>query len=162
RSARTIEEEARSFGAQGRFTILSNQSFTNVAEAFCRARASVVLSRREGSCVVMAESMFADTPVAILEGAELGSRVFINDRTGCFLRESRLAEDLSEFVTRTSRYAPRAWAEEHISCDVSSRLLNAMLKEDALRRGMTWTEDISPLEWCPDPTLVRADDRARL
>ncbi len=60
-----------------------------VARWLCRARASVILSRREGSCVVVAESLFADTPAALLENAEVGSRAFINASTGRLLRDQQ-------------------------------------------------------------------------
>ncbi|MCI0642794.1 MAG: glycosyltransferase, partial [Gemmataceae bacterium] len=75
RSADTIRKEARWYGVENWLTILANQPYEMVTQLLCQAKASVVLSKREGSCVVVAESLFADTPVALLEGAEIGSRV---------------------------------------------------------------------------------------
>lgn len=162
RTSETIIEEARAFGVEDRFTVQSNRSYAEVIDAFCRARASVVLSRREGSCVVVTESMFADTPVAILQGAELGSRVFINEQTGRTLAECNLAEDLASFVKESDRYRPLVWAQKHLSCYASSRRLNDTLKENATAGGQDWSQDIATLEWSPDPLLVEAEDRRRL
>jgi hypothetical protein len=162
RSADTIRELARWYGVADRFTILSNQPHREVAKLFCQARASVVLSKREGSCVVVAESLFADAPVALLQDAVIGSRVFINEQTGRFLDERNLAHDLTEFVQNAGHCQPRAWAEQNISCWRSTQILNDTLRQHALERGQVWTQDIAPLQWSPDPQLARADDRQRL
>ncbi len=162
RTADTIRELARWYGVANRFTILSNQPHREVTKLFCQARASVVLSKREGSCVVVAESLCADTPVALLRGALIGSRIFLNEQTGRFLDEHNLARDLTDFVQTADRYAPRAWAEQHISCWRSTRVLNDLLKEYALARGQAWTQDLAPLQWSPDPMLARPEDRERL
>ena len=162
RNADTIRDLARWYGVADRFSILSNQPYREVTKLFCQARASVVLSRLEGSCVVVAESLFADAPVALLHGAEIGSRVFINEQTGRFLDGNNLARDLTDFVQNADRYQPRAWAEQNISCFRSSQILNDLLKQKALERGETWTVDIAPMQWSPDPRLVYEADQQRL
>ena len=110
RTAETIRQEARWYGVEDRFELRANQPFLKVVEAFGQAKTSLVLSKREGSCVVVAESMFADTPVALLHGAHLGSRVFINEQTGRFLLERFLSWQLTEFIRDAERFKPRAWA----------------------------------------------------
>jgi glycosyltransferase involved in cell wall biosynthesis len=162
RTGATIRELARWYGVADRFTLWENQSFQRVTEAFCQARSSVILSRREGSCVVVAESLMADTPPALLEGAEIGSRVFLNERTGRLLRQADLARELTAFVREADRFEPRRWAEENVACRHSSAVLNGILREHALARGEEWTQDIAPLQWAPDPQLVRPEDRAAL
>src|SRR5262249_39478761 len=154
--------EARCFGVDGRFEILSNATYPEVVRALCRAKTSVVLSRREGSCLVVAESLFADTPAALLEDAEIGSRAFINPATGRFLRHANLAAQLVEFIEAAPTYAPRRWAEANISCFHSTRVLNDVIKRHQLQAGQDWTQDIAPLYWCPDPCLARKEDRRRL
>jgi glycosyltransferase involved in cell wall biosynthesis len=162
RTAASIHEEARWYGVADRFTVLSNQDYAGVSRALCRSRASVVLSRREGACVVVAEALFANTPVALLHGAQIGSRVFINDATGRFLPEDDLARQLTAFVAAADRYQPRLWAEQNISCFHSTRRLNDVLKQHMLADGREWTQDIVPLTWCPDPRPALAEDRRRL
>jgi glycosyltransferase involved in cell wall biosynthesis len=162
RTGETMRQLASWYSVADRFTLRENQSYQAVTAAFCQARTSVVLSRREGSCVVIAESLMADTPAALLEGAEIGSRVFLNDQTGRLLREADLTRELTAFVREGDRYQPRRWAVEHISCFRSSVALNEVLREHALSRGEVWSQDIAPLQWAPDPQLVRAEDRASL
>jgi glycosyltransferase involved in cell wall biosynthesis len=162
RDADTIRATARWYGALDRFTLRSNQPYREVVAAFCQARASVVLSKREGSCVAIAESLFADAPAAMLRDAGIGSRAFINEQTGRFLDDNTLARDLADFVQNADRYQPRAWAEQNISCWKSSQILNDLLKAKALELGQAWTQDIAPLQWSPDPLLARPEDRQRL
>jgi glycosyltransferase involved in cell wall biosynthesis len=159
RDADTIRETARWYGVEGRFTLRSNQPYGEVVNAFCQSRATVVLSKREGSCVAIAESLFGDAPAAMLRDAGIGSRAFINDQTGRFLDDQTLARDLAEFVRDSDRYQPRAWAEQNISCLHSSRILNDLLKAKSLETGQKWSRDIAPLQWSPDPMLVRPEDR---
>src|SRR5262245_59259855 len=106
--------------------------------------------------------MFAATPAAVLRDAEIGSRAFINEQTGRFLDGKHLARDLTNFVRDADTFSPRKWAEEHISCFRSTEILNAALKEHALAHGQEWTVDLAPLQWSPDPQLVRAEDQERL
>jgi glycosyltransferase involved in cell wall biosynthesis len=158
RTAATIQREAAYYGVADRFTVQGNLSYSGVSAALCRARASVILSRREGSCVVVAESLFADAPASVLETAEIGSRAFINPATGRFLHDGRLAEELTELVERAGNYRPRAWAEHNISCYRSTASLNDLLRQHALADGQQWTQDLVPLCWRPDPALVRPAD----
>jgi hypothetical protein len=162
RDAATIRTEAGWFGVDRRIEVRSNATYEEVAHWLCRSRASVILSRREGSCVVVAESLFADTPVALLADAELGSRAFLNEATGRFLDEGDLAAQLTAFVRESDRYQPRAWADKNICCFRSSKLLNDTLASYARQAGQEWTTDIAPLCWRPDPTLVSPEDVRRL
>lgn len=162
RTAETIRETARWYGVADRFTLLSHLPYREIPRHYCSARASVVLSKREGSCVAIAESLFADAPAAMLQEAGIGSRVFINEQTGRFLDGAHLARDLTDLVASAARYSPRAWAEANISCFRSTQTLNDVLKRSARERGQDWTLDIAPLQWSPDPLLVHAEDRVRM
>lgn len=162
RTAATLEEEARWYGVQGRYEMRGRQPYLKAAAAYAEARTSLVLSKREGSCVVVAESMFADTPVAVLEDAHLGSRTFMNERTGRLVRERSLAYELTQFIREAERFEPHAWALENIACGRSSRALNDFVKDHALRAGQEWTRDLCPMQWCPDPLPLRPEDRVGL
>ena len=162
RTAATIQREATYYGVADRFTIQSNVSYAGVAAALCRARASVILSRHEGSCVAVAESLFADAPTALLAGAEIGSRAFINPATGIFLEDHRVARQLTDLIARAGCFSPRRWAETNISCSHSTCTLNEILRRHALQSGGDWTKDIATLCWRPDPALVDGADVERL
>jgi glycosyltransferase involved in cell wall biosynthesis len=162
RTADTIRAAARSYGVEGRFTLASEAPYAAVAEALCRARASVILSRREGSCVAVAESLFAGTPAAVLENAAVGSRAFINPKTGRLLKDADLAGQLTAFIDESDGYAPREWAQEYISCFKSSAVLNDVVRRHMFAQGEDWTCDLAPLCWRLDPCLARAEDRPRM
>ncbi len=153
-----MRREAGYYGVADRFAMWSNQAHAKVREAFCRAKVSLLLSQREGSAVVVAESLFADTPVGLLHDADIGSRTFINEQTGRLLHEHDLAGQLNDFLASADRCAARAWAEANISCFKSTERLNAILKSDALAAGQEWTRDIHALCWQPDPRLVDPAD----
>jgi glycosyltransferase involved in cell wall biosynthesis len=159
RTGATILQTARCYGVADRFELVCNAPWEAVAEALGRARASVILSRREGSCVVVAESLFADTPAALLRTAKVGSRAFLNAQTGRLLHEGNLAAQLTAFIAEADRYRPRDWALAHISCFRSSAILNERVKRCTLARGGEWTRDLAPMCWRPDPVLVREEDR---
>jgi glycosyltransferase involved in cell wall biosynthesis len=159
RTGETLSEMACCFGVEDRFRLLTDAPWETVIEYLCRSRASVILSRREGSCVVVAESLFADTPVALLEGAEIGSRAFINPATGRLLKDGDLAGQLAAFVTESDGYAPRRWADEHITCFESSRILNDAVRRRQLADGQEWTRDLAPMYRRPEPRLALPEDR---
>jgi glycosyltransferase involved in cell wall biosynthesis len=158
----TIMAEARAYGVQNRFELLVNAPNSIVLDAFCRAKITVILSQREGSCVAVVESMFANTPVGIFEDAEIGSRVYINESTGRFFQHRNLSRQLMDFIASAHKYSPRAWAEKNVSCFCSTKMLNDTLKTHALAAGQTWTQDIAVHHWRPDPQLISAGDRAKM
>ena len=164
RTPHTILSEAQTYGVQDRFKIIANAGYPEVIDAYCRAKISLVLSRREGSCVAVAESMFADTPVAIYEDAAIGSRAFINPTTGRFLKHHALNIQLIEFLQAANqgKYAPRSWADANISCFRSAHTLNDILQQHALSHSQRWTLAIAPVTWCPDQQLALPEDRMRL
>jgi glycosyltransferase involved in cell wall biosynthesis len=163
RGQNTLRSEAAAFGVGDRIEIHENVSDEELHDCFVRAKTSLILSRREGSCVAVVESMFANTPVGVYEDAEVGSRVFVNEHTGRLLRHDHLAEQLQDFVESAAQYEPRKWAIENgIDCATSSRTLNEALKRQALAGGDEWTEDIATLRWRPDPQYYDPRDAERL
>ena len=163
RTAAGLMAEARQYGVADRFELLESLPHREVCRVLARAKTSVVLSRQEGSCVAVTESMLANTPVALFEDAVIGSRGFINERTGRLLRHRDLAEQLRAFIQDAARYAPREWALTNgLDCYGSTRVLNGILKEAALTADEPWTTDIAVHHWGPDPLLLTAQDRERL
>ncbi len=158
-----IRRQMREAGVRQDVRFLQNLGVREVYDQLCDSRASVIFSRREGACVVVVESLFADTPVGLLRGARIGSADYINDRTGVFLGGGRRAgADLARFLDAADTYQPRAWAVEHLSCHRSIATANAALRDHELQQGRPWTADLTPFCWLPNPTYLRPDDRAAL
>jgi len=159
RDANDVLREAEVFGVRDRFELRTSMPHPQVLEALARARASVVLSLREGSCVAVAESMFADTPVGLMECAHIGSSRFINEQTGRFLRENNLAQDLLALIEASATMQPRERAlRDGIGARRSSTILNEHLKSHAFASGLKWTRDIARMQWCPNPKRLDAAD----
>ncbi len=170
RGSDDLRREAALYGVQDRFVLIENpltefappNMYASVVQAMCRARSSLIFSRQEGSCIVVAESMFANTPVGLLADCWIGSKAFINEQTGRLLDPANLGEEIRALVAHAHELSPRAWAEANISCYRSTEILNAALKAQALAEGRPWTVDLAPMTWCPAPKLVREEDRRRL
>ena len=160
RTRATLEGEARLFGVFDRLTIAEGLPDREMIQALQSAKVSVIMSLREGACVAVTESLFADVPVALIQGTHVGSRAFINAQTGCFLRPAHIAEDLAAFIQRYDRYQPRKWMLEHgTSYKESSRTLNEAIRTHALDSGRPWTIDLLPMHWRPNAEFLSQPDR---
>ena len=134
--------EARAFGVQDRFELRVRPTRDEVMEGLARSRVSLVFSKQEGSCIAVAEALFADTPVGLFRDARIGSKAFINGQTGLLLSRRDLAGQLRRFVEEAPGYRPRAWALANISCHVSGAVLNRHLRRAAEQAGGVWTRDV--------------------
>lgn len=154
---------AKTYGVADRIEIVDGASDDQVRNLLARAKVSLILSRQEGSCIAVAESLFAGTPVGLLEDARVGSKAFINQRTGRLLKHRGLGPQLVDFVASAGRFQPREWALEHeISCFGSTRVLNEILRQEQMRHGLPWTVDLAVHHWSPEPRLTLPEDRERL
>jgi glycosyltransferase involved in cell wall biosynthesis len=162
RTEKEILEEASAFGVRQHLELFTNLEIDEVAALQCDARISTIFTRREGSCVATAESLFAGAPVAMMEEAHIGSKAYINSRTGVLLPRRGLGRVLRRFWEESGRYTPREWALDNISCTRTSERLNSILKDWALRAGRPWTEDIAPLCWRYVPAYFNPRDEDRL
>lgn len=159
RTSDVLLAEAAAFGVRDRIELRERVSDEEVCELLCRARISLICSRREGSCVAVVESMFADTPTGLLNGAQIGSARFINSSTGAFLDESNLGQELVDFHQKAESMSPRSWCLENgLSAEGSSAKLNDFLASDSKSRNLPWTSDIEPMHWRPNPILSRETD----
>lgn len=164
-TSRTVEHlrrEAALFGVPQQLEFRDRLGISEVNKLQGASKIALILSKREGSCVAVAEALFGDTPVGLVRGAHIGSAEFINSRTGVFLDETRMAQQIRAFLERYLDFSPRAWAVENISCQVSTAKLNTLLREQAARDGRPWTRDACTLGWRPDPCYVSEADAREL
>lgn len=162
RTEREIREEAKAFGAPQDIEYLTNIPIEYVTALQCDARVSLIFSHREGSCVAVAESLFADTPVAMMADGHVGAKSYINPKTGVLLRGERLALQLSSFLERSGSFGPREWAVKNISCFHSTARLNGILRDYSAEAGLPWTTEIVPFCRRYVPEYVRAEDAVRM
>jgi glycosyltransferase involved in cell wall biosynthesis len=162
RSERDLREEAHAFGVADRFELIVRPTRAQLMESLCRARVSLIFSGLEGSCIAVTESLFADTPVGLFRNARIGSKAFINSQTGVLLERCDLAGQLRRFVETAADYRPRAWAVENVSCQHSSDVLNALLRQTTLRKGRPWTRDLEVNQNALVPTYVTAETEVEM
>jgi glycosyltransferase involved in cell wall biosynthesis len=162
RTAQDLRDEAAAFGVTQSLEIVANAKMDEVTRLQQTARVSVVFSRREGSCVAVAESMMADVPVGLFHDAHIGSKRYINQQTGTLFSYDRVDRQLLAFIERSDTFKPRAWALGNITAQQSSKRMNDTLKEYALSAGLPWTSDIAGLCWRPRAMYLREADATRL
>jgi glycosyltransferase involved in cell wall biosynthesis len=162
RNEQALRDEARAFGVEDRFDLIVKPTRAQVVDALCRAKATLIFSRREGSCIAVAESLFADTPVGLFRDARIGSQAFINEWTGHLLDRRGLPEQIVRLVEESSRFRARSWAMEHISCYRSHEVLNDALRAQARRDGRPWTRDVVAMQNDLVPAYLDADTAAEM
>jgi glycosyltransferase involved in cell wall biosynthesis len=159
RTADDVLREAKAFGVADRIQIIRDANIHDVTRHQCNSKTSIILSTREGSCVVVAESLFADTPVAMMHNAHVGSRAYINEQTGVLLRPDTMHTQLGEMLERSASFSPHRWAMGNISSTKTTEKLNAILRKYSQERRLPWTRDIVPMCWRPDPIYLRDTDK---
>jgi hypothetical protein len=162
RTERELRAEARAFGVTQELEIYTNIRNDMVREHLCNAKVSLLLSYREGSCVAVTESLFADTPVAMAADAHVGSKAYINEQTGVLLHRRQMPQTLEGFLARHDTYRARDWARANVSCHHSTAKLNAALRAHAQRTNRPWTRDLAPLCWRYNPDYVNPGDEEDL
>ncbi len=162
RTEKVLMDEARAYGVQGRFELRTRLSNEAVAEALCRSRASAIFSKQEGSCIAIVESLLADTPVAVFRDARIGSKAYVNGRTGTLLDRRRMAYQLERMIDNAHTYSPRPWAVEHVSCHRSYEVLNGWFRAEAEHSGRAWTRDLEPFTQNALPRYLTPESEAQL
>ena len=162
RTLETIRQEAARARMPQRLEFHESLPIDEVTRLQCDAKVSVLMSRREGGCVAVVESLFAGAAVAMRADAHVGSRAHIHPETGALLRPGRIAGDLAELLARAPSLRPHDWAARHLSCHQTVARLNATLKTHALAAGRTWSQDLCLVHWRPYANFADPADRERL
>jgi glycosyltransferase involved in cell wall biosynthesis len=162
RGVEWIRALAREYGVPQELEIHQSIPIEEVAAYQCRAKVSLILSRREGCCVAAVESLFGGSALALREGAHIGPLAYINNETGQALRPGHVPEDLMSLLKRAETMAPAEWAMRKLSYDVTWKKINQWLKEQTVSEGGGWTQDIALPHWRPHPTYALEEDQQRL
>lgn len=142
RTAADILAEAREYGVEDRFELIEAPQNKVVVEHLCRARLVLGLSGREGSYVSLAEALFADAAVAVFANAHIGTKNYINPKTGFLLQpDLPLADQIIQILRVVETLAPRDWAVKNISAEVNVVRLNRLLAYEAKHNGKNWQRD---------------------
>ncbi|MBT3192430.1 MAG: glycosyltransferase family 4 protein [Verrucomicrobia bacterium] len=145
RTAATVREEAREYGVSDRVTIVERAKDNELRELFQRAKVFCAFSDKEGSFVAVAESLLAGTPVVMFKNAIIGTKDAIDQSNGALVSSATQARSaVLHFLNGANHAEIRANAKGIFSSTVSCAKLNELLKDDALRSGGKWSEDVEP------------------
>jgi hypothetical protein len=160
RTEANIRQLADYYGVGGQLTIFDDIPYEQVMEVTCKSKVSILLSLKEGSNRVIAESILCNVPVIVLANHVGGIRKNVVPETGILAPEQALGSAVAQLIE--SGIQPRTWGLEHVSCLKSSERLNGILREHALSKGMPWTQDIAVRSNSPDSVYKYAADAERL
>jgi glycosyltransferase involved in cell wall biosynthesis len=153
---------ARNIGVPQTLDVRESLPIEEVTRLQCDSKVSLVLSRREGGCVAMVESLFAGCAIAMREGASIGSAAHINERTGAFLRPGHIAADLMDLLKQGAVLDPAGWANENVSCQRTLMAVEEALHLHEQAAGRPWTQGLAQVHWRPHPVLSHPAERAAL
>jgi glycosyltransferase involved in cell wall biosynthesis len=153
---------ARYYDVHRQLTAFQFIPFQEVMRVVSASRCSVLLSLKEGANRSLAEAMFCNVPVLLLEEHVGGIRKNVVPQTGVRVPEAQLATGLRGLLEKAESLSARSWALENISCIRSSQLLNEKLRAVAALANEEWTQDIAVRANSPESTYYDPSDGQRL
>jgi glycosyltransferase involved in cell wall biosynthesis len=158
----SLRNDARMLGVRQELEVFTDVPSTTVRSLLRRAKVSVLLSSREGSCVAVTEALYSNTPVIMLRGAHVGSIKYINEQTGLLSTASSLDGAIRDVLNQLHVFSPRQAIVSQSNCHKSTAALNAILKSYSLSRSAPWSQDISTFCWDYMPKYVGSIDKELL
>jgi glycosyltransferase involved in cell wall biosynthesis len=138
-----VFREAREYGVQSQIEIYERLSGADLNVQYNRARVNLLWSRREGFNRAIIEGMCAGVPGILRQGHNFGHRYpYINPATGCYASPATLPQTLLTMARESNDFRPRAWVQEHMSCQRATAVLSQQIKGAALELGEPWTSDL--------------------
>ena len=138
-----VEALARHYGVHDQIETFERISQAEVSALLARSKVHVLWSRRECANRAIIEAMLADVPVIVRDGLTFGYKYpYINEHTGRFVPEHDLGDAILEMIAERSRYAPREWILQNMTCEKATATLEARLRDLAVASGAPWTEGL--------------------
>ena len=145
RTRESVLAEAKLFGVGGRVSVIEGASDAELRELLRRSKLFCAMSIKEGSYIGVVEGLMAGVPIAMVRGARVGSRAYVNRETGFFIDDNRNgAKQLAAALERAGELAPQDWAKREISAQVNCKKLGDALRAWSMRNALQWSEDILP------------------
>lgn len=157
-----IHSLAEHYGVLSQISFFERIPYEEVMKITCQSRIGILLSLKEGSNRALAEQMFCNLPVILLENHVGGIRKNVVSETGMIIYEDRLSSGIIKMLASSTCFTPRSWACKNISCLISTAKLNAFLKSNAFQQGNTWTHDIVVRTNSPESKYYYNEDEIRM
>ena len=162
RDENDVRQEARCFGIEDCLNIVTRPSRDQLWQGLAQSKTSIICTQQEGSCIAVVESMFADTPVALMRTARIGSAAYVNEKTGTMLDSRSMPQQLEQFIRQAGSYRARQWAVRNVCCHQSLQTLNEFLREDAERNNLPWTQNLIPFKQAILPDYLSPESELAL
>jgi len=157
-----LRDQAALFGVKQDINFVENITIDDVTRHQCDSKVSLILSRREGCCVAAVESLFANSPLGMMQNAHVGPKAYINSETGVLLSSDHMDLQLQRFLDNAEGFRAQAWATQNVSCVKSIAKVNALFRTQAQQRNAPWTADLKPPYWRPYPIFLDPRDREEM
>lgn len=166
RKAKDILAEAKLYCVENRFELIESPSDEILIDLVSRARLAVGLSGREGSYVALAEAVVANTPVALFKDAAIGSKNYINPKTGFLIDEDKaLGPQLNRALELCQATEPRKWALSNIVSEINVERLSYLMKfhghNNPIQSFFINGFKIEPTEKVWQPDILTAVEKAK-
>jgi glycosyltransferase involved in cell wall biosynthesis len=150
-----IERELHVWGVEDMCTVFECIPITEVKKLFDLSKTSILLSKKEGSCRAVTESLAANVPVMLYSKHIGGAKNVINENTGILFDFNELPEAILWMRNNHTNFKARRWAEENIGCINTAKKLNELIKSIAISNNEPWTCDIKVKANCPNFVLLK-------
>jgi hypothetical protein len=138
-----IEELISYYGISERVDIFEGIPQDEVNSLLNKSKVNLLLSIREGGNKSIVEGFFADVPAIVLDDVMGINRLWINESTGKISTKADLKDNLLWFRNNYSKFNPRKWAEENISCKISTAKLEQAIKRIAEKNDEPFTRGLA-------------------
>ena len=159
RTSRDVVGEARHYGVEDQVDIFESISAHEVSTIIQKAKTNVLLTKREGANRGIYEAFFCNVPVVLVSSNKGVNREHINEHTGIVSSDLDLWKNLIWMVEHYQMFSPRKWANENTGYINSTKKLNAILRNIALKKGEEWTQDIFAKKNVPNAIYVNDSER---
>lgn len=154
-----VQRLAKYFGVFDQIEFYEHIPYSQVMEIVCRSKISILMSLKEGSNRAIAESMFCNIPVLVLDEHVGGIKKNIVSATGQLTKQSTLAMTISSMLKNVNNYSPRLWAVDNISCYKSSAILESTIKTRRKKQNSSWTGKLAIRANSPELNYLNDSDK---
>lgn len=137
--------------------VVEEASPVYLKELLNKSKVNILLTLKEGSNRTIFEGFFAGTPGIVLKENVGVNKDYINEQTGSLIKENELVDTLLYYKDHWQNYDPHQWAMSSISPDITTKKLNTLLCDLAMREGEVWTQDIVVKVNSPEAVVMYPD-----
>jgi len=138
-----IKEIAAYYNVEKSLVFFENLTQQEINVLLSKAKATILLSKKEGFNKSIVEAMYANVPAFILFGHNFGYEYpYINNKTGGYIDNDSVDEFLENVdnIITSNSFSPREWVLEHCSIAYSTNKLAKILQktESDLNISINW------------------------